>query len=120
MIYTIIPAPLPRERLLRFTAEATIPDIERGGNLARALGGRWVNASCGYHLMPHKAAQFQKLFDAGVAVVRKYKPEPVDCWSHPSCGGDEHPLRKVLEIIRREAKLRKPEPTPPCSNSNAN
>lgn len=120
MIYSITPSPIKREQLLRFGQLATIADITRGSILARALGGRWVNASAGYHLRPVKARQFARLFDAGVSVLRRYKPEPVDCWSHPSCGADEFPLRKVLEICRKAERIQNPNPTPPCSNSNAN
>lgn len=120
MIYTITKASIPREMLLRYGPDATIADINRGYTLARALGGRWVNASAGFHLRPVKARQFARLFDAGVSVLRRYKPEPVDCWSHPSCGADEFPLRKVLEICRKAERIQNPNPTPPCSNSNAN
>lgn len=120
MIYTIEPAPIKRERLLRFDPTATIEDLERGHHIARALGGRWVNGSAGYHMRPVKAVQFARLFDNGMSVIRRYKPEPVDCWSHASCGADQFPLRKALELCRAFAKSKTQNQTPICSNSNAN
>lgn len=115
MTYTLHPAPIRRETLLRFVAGASTPDIERASNLARALGGRWVRASHGFHLRPVAARRLDLLFRAGINVVRKYKPEPTDCYCPPAAAGDELSLRNALAIARKLQAL-----TPSCANSNDN
>ena len=112
MTYTINPSPIRREMLVRFVAGASAADIERASNLARALGGRWVRGSHGFHLRPASARRLDQLFKAGINVSRKYKPEPVDCYYHPAAPDDELPLRTALSVARKLQALA------PCTNSN--
>jgi hypothetical protein len=99
--YTIKPAPIRREMLLRFIAGASAVDIERASNLARALGGRWVRASHGFHLRPVAARRLDLLFRAGLNVARKYKPAPTDCYFSTATPQYELTLRNALFIARK-------------------
>ena len=68
--YELSDAPMAGERLLRYALSARLADMERGNALARALGGRWVRASAGWHLRPRYASCWAALFDAGFSAVR--------------------------------------------------
>lgn len=112
MTYTLNASPIRREILLRFVAGASTAEIERASNLARALGGRWVRASHGFHLKPVSARRLDLLFRAGLNVVRKYKPAPTDCYFATATPQYELSLRNALFIAR------KLQPESACTNSN--